>query len=385
MNRRFLVVCACVALLAAAGGLAWRRFGPAAGRLNVLLITLDTTRADRLGCYGYAAGLTPALDRLAAAGAVFDSARCNVPITLPSHATMMTGLLPPEHDLRVNSRKALPDGVTTLAGIMSTRGYRTAAFVASPVLAAKFGLSRGFRTYDDAMPLGEITDADPEVKRRRGDNVADAATAWLRRNGARPFFCWVHFYDPHYPYSPHKDIFGERFANTPYDAEVAFMDMQVGRVLGCLSDIGESGRTLVIAVGDHGESLGGLHAEPRPCHGYMLYEQTLRVPMIFSMPGRVPSGLRISDPVSLQDLFSTVLVALGIHDQTQGCGRDLTPLFHGGTIPFSPCYAETEFPANLGWSPQQVLVDGRWKYVRTPRTELYDLLADPLELTNRAG
>jgi len=250
-------------------------------RPNVLLITLDTTRADRLGCYGDRDALTPRLDGLAADGTRFDAAYTPSPMTLPAHATLLTGLEPPEHGVRINGRQRLPDGVSTVAEALRSRGYRTSAFVAAYVLARRFGLDRGFETYDDDLSAALPQTVHEQLSvSRPGDVVAGAALDWLGsvvREGA-PFFAWVHFYDAHYPPHAHASLDGTRFAGAAsYDAGIAFMDQQVGRLLDFLDASGHARDTVVIAVGDHGEGLGE-HGDQE--HGYLLNEEVLRVPLL---------------------------------------------------------------------------------------------------------
>ena len=218
-------------------------------RPNVLLITLDTTRADRLGCYGCAEAGTPALDRLAREGLRFTRACSHTPLTLPSHATIFTGRYPPEHGLRDNMHHRLGKDTPTLATKLKALGYRTAAFVASYDLDRQFGLARGFDVYDDRMSPPAKGDSVYE-RENRADVVADRALAWLAQNAGQPFFCWVHFYDPHAPYDP-PPPFNSNFRN-PYDGEIAFMDSQIGRLLAFLDQRGLAERTLIVACADHG-------------------------------------------------------------------------------------------------------------------------------------
>lgn len=376
MKKRAALLIVVVLAAAAAGRGLWRARHPGP---NVLLITLDTTRADRLGCYGYAGGSTPALDSLAASGVRFDRARCNVPLTLPSHATIMTGLYPPEHGCRVNGTHALPAGIPTLAEAFAGRGYRTAAFVAAFVLDRRFGLDRGFAAYDQyELPDDGGAPAENVMYRyRRGDAVAEAALAWLRGNAQRPFFCWVHFYDPHRPYYVPKEV---RDIGKAYDLEVSFMDRQVGRILDFLETRGLRGRTIVIAVGDHGEGLGD-HGEEE--HGLLLHDAVMRVPLIASCPGRFARGARSDALVSTVDLAPTLFDALGWKPARRASGRSFAPALVGKPAEGAPCYGETEFPlTEYGWSPLACLVRGEWKYVRAPRSELYDLGNDPGEKAN---
>src|SRR6266446_6420022 len=214
MPRKF-VVCAAAAVLGVLAFWLWPR-----PKINLLLITLDTTRADRVGCYGYRRAKTPVLDGLAATGVLCERAYTVAPLTLPAHASLLTGLYPAEHGVRSNGRGRLDDSIPTLAEVLKRQGYDTAAFVASFVLDRKFGLDRGFRKYDDDIAEGESA-ADPHHREREGGTVVDAALAWLQEKRSRPFFCWVHLYDPHSPYLDHADLFGDEFTDRPYDAEIA--------------------------------------------------------------------------------------------------------------------------------------------------------------------
>lgn len=368
--------------------------------LNVLLISLDTTRADHLGCYGYRAALTPALDALAARGSLFEQAFTSCPQTLPAHASIFTGLEPPEHGVRVNGRDRLGAMVPTLAEILVANGYSTAAFVAAFVLNSKFGLDRGFQTYDEDLAGAEEQEVhEPLSVYRPGNVVTDAALAWLEQaivegspaGGGRPdarpppFFCWVHLFDPHYPYHAHAGLAGTPFEGiASYDGEVAFMDRQVARLTAFLQQRNLVDRTLVIAVADHGEGLGD-HGEVE--HGYLLNDEVLRVPLIVSLPGVVRPGARITAVVSLVDLLPTVLDLLGLAAEIRGAGRSFTPALTGAAgIASLPSYAETELPYSVyGWSPLRSLTTPRWKYVRTTRPELYDRDTDPKEINNLAS
>lgn len=379
---------------------------------NVLLITLDTTRADRLGCYGYPQAVTPALDRLAREGARFREAVAVAPITLPTHATLLTGLHPPEHGLHDNNLGRLPDQVPTLAESFQAAGYQTGAVVAFLVLHPRYGLDRGFASYsapgvDERIqrlmetPPPLQADDVPAPYRRAGE-VGEAALQWLRRRrGRAPWFLWVHFYDPHTPLHWNRQAVGGAFAH-PYDAEVALMDQQIGRLLQHLDDTGEARRTLVVAVGDHGESLGD-HGEPM--HGFMLYESTLRVPLIVRYPGTIPAGLVCTSPVSQVQVPPTLLDLAGVAPAAPlaalwatldwlptraapGSRSDsLAPWLRAarGAPPDLYCYAETDYPYNtFAWAPLRAVRRARWKFIRAPRCELYDLAADPHEQRNLA-
>jgi arylsulfatase A-like enzyme/Tfp pilus assembly protein PilF len=358
------------------GWMVWRQ-----PRLNVLIITLDTTRADRLGCYGYQGAQTPILDQLAARGALFEHAYTPAPLTLPAHSSLFTGLYPPEHGLRTNGKDRLATDIPTLATELRRRQYATGAFVASFVLDSKFGLDRGFQTYDD--DLTGTTPADEALHRNRNGNVVvDRALQWLEGNFQQPFLCWVHLYDPHAPYVEHPELFGDQFRGRAYDAEIAFVDRQVARILEFLKTHQLSERTLVIVVGDHGEGLDE-HQERR--HGQMLYNSTMHVPLIVSLPGRVSPGQRIATPVSLVDLGPTILEQLGIPLKSRTSGRSLEGLLRGQADPSRGLYGETDEPfLESGWSPLRSLTTEKWKYIRTPKVELYDLTVDPDETTNLA-
>jgi arylsulfatase A-like enzyme/tetratricopeptide (TPR) repeat protein len=387
MNKKnTIVLCATLAAVVLLI-LSWFVIGPggSASRPSLLLITLDTTRADRLGCYGHEAALTPALDRLASEGALFEQAFANVPITLPSHATIMTGLQPPEHGLRVNGTQRLDVASPTLAELLQESGYQTAAFIASATLDSQNGLDRGFDIYQDDMSSAYPHDSgEPLTAYRPGDAVTDLALEWLaERDGGDPFFCWVHLFDPHHPYFAHEALEGTRFeGRKSYDAEVAFMDMQVGRLLDFLEREGLRESVLVVAAGDHGE---GLADDREKGHGHMLYDFTLRVPLIFARPGSIPPGIREEAMVSLVDLHGTILDLLGVSDTDARSGRSLAPALAGGRLESLPCYGETDLPyTSFGWSPLRSLTTPEWKYIRSARRHLYDRVNDPMERENRA-
>ncbi len=351
--------------------------------LNVLLITLDTTRADRLGCYGYSPASTPVLDRLAKKGVLFERAYAPVPLTLPSHASMLTGLYPPEHGLRNNGKAALSPGLPTLATELQASGYETGAFVAAFVLDHKFGLQRGFDTYDDDLSLSDHS-LDGHHQYRDGSLVIDAALKWLRPRiqTRKPFFCWVHLFDAHFPYLAHEDRFGNQFADRPYDAELAYVDGQLDRLISTLERSGALDDTLIVVVGDHGESLGE-HGELT--HSMTVYDATLRVPFLMVSPTEGRPGHRVAEPVSLVDLAPTVLDQLGRRPIANATGRSLRSALRGETLPILPCYAETDEPYHAGhWSPLRAIITSKWKYIRSPRPELYDLIADGSELRNLA-
>ncbi len=387
-SRRWLVV-AVVAVVAAVGiGLLLQRkraTTPAEAprsRDNVLLITLDTTRADRLGCYGHARARTRHLDRLAAEGVRFAAAFSPAPITLPSHASILTGLDPPSHGVRNNGNFYLGDGFETLATVLKREGYRTAAFVSSFILDRRYGLARGFDVYDDAMQ-----GAQPQVvaleAERRGDRTALELSRWLESQGTSPqapFFVWLHLYDPHEPYRP-PPPFRDAFADSPYDGEVAFDDAIVASVLDKLAQLGLRDRTIVAVIGDHGESLGD-HGEET--HSMFLYEAAIRVPFLLWRPGAVPAGRVVRAPVRAIDLAPTLLDLVGAPPLPRTNGRSLVPVIRGEETRTPPAvYAETYLPQlYMNWAPLRALRDERFKLIEAPRPELYDLERDPGEQKN---
>ncbi len=360
----------------------------ASGPFNVLLVTLDTTRADRLGCYGYEFALTPALNRLAQNGVVFDDAFSQVPMTLPSHATVLTGLYPPEHGLRVNGLNTLDVDKQTLAEILSENGYQTGAFVASFTVNHRNGLNRGFEVYSDEMDNAyDLPEGEELNEYRSGDQVADAAIEWLdQRDKDKPFFCWAQFFDPHMPYYEHKELEGTRYAQYAnqkhYNAEIAFMDMQVGKLVRYLLKEGISENTLIVVFGDHGESLGE-HGEQS--HSFMVYATTQHVPLIFSQPGRVPEGHRSKALVSLIDLFPTILDLVGITPPDDRNCRSIAAAVMGQEIVSQSAYSETQHPFTANrWSPQWSLTTPEWRYIRSAIPRLFDRRKDPAELNDLA-
>lgn len=340
---------------------------------SFLLITCDTTRADRLGCYGYEKAETPNLDRIARAGVRFDRVQTSVPYTLPAHASLLTGVHPPEHGIRINATAGLPPDVATLPEAFHAKGYRTGAFVSAAVLDASFGLSRGFDTYDD--DLGPSSVQTVVALQRTGEKVAEAALAWLEAEPARPFFCWVHFYDPHAAYEP-PSPYRERHKD-PYDGEIAYMDSQIGRLLSWLDARDLFSTTLVAAVADHGEGLGE-HGEKT--HGVLLYDATLHVPWVMSFPSSVGAGIHVATPVELIDVAPTVCALLGLDPLKGARGMSLVPALNGGQVAARPRYAESEYcKLNFGWGGLYAVSSGDMKYIEAPRPELYDLAHDPRE------
>ncbi len=365
-------------VLAVAGAIYWRWPAP---RPNIILVTFDTTRADRLGAYGYEHGLTDAFDNFAKRGVIFERAYAPGPITLPSHATMLTGLYPPEHGLRVNGSGKLTRDIPLLPEILKQNGYDTGAFIAAPVLDSQYGLDRGFDAYYDEFSSPAESHGEP---RRDGKNIVDSALGWLQERTDKPFFCWIHLYDAHGPYDPRVEAYQQRFEPSPYDAGVAWEVQQFGRVTNYLKVNNLQSTTLVVVAGDHGEGLDD-HQEDE--HGMLVYNTTLHVPFVFVGPEQhCQPGTRVSPAVSLADLMPTLLDVLRIPAPKNVSGRTLFPALKGQPLEARDCYAEAESPFVLnGWSPLQTVISGRWKYIQTTRPELYDLDNDPGELNDLAG
>ena len=362
-----LFAAAAVFALRSRGGGAQLRTPP-----SILLVTIDTLRADRVGAYGGDASLTPNIDALARRGAVFEEALASVPLTLPSHATILSGLEPPHHGVHDNGTYVFPPDRETLATILKGRGHATAAFVGAYVLDRRFGLARGFDVYDDAIERRDAVGSVLESE-RRGDVVVAAAQAWIERQAA-PFFAWVHLYDPHAPYdppSPHR----ERLAARPYDGEVAFADDCLGRLVDAARR--KAGDRLLVAVlGDHGEGLGD-HGEKT--HGFFVYQPTIRIPVVVAGPG-VPAGVRLAGRARTADVLPTLLALAGIPAPAGLDGADVI-----GGPRARESYAETVYPRTLGWAPLHSLRVGDLKYIDAPRAELYDLAQDPGEEHDRAA
>jgi arylsulfatase A-like enzyme/tetratricopeptide (TPR) repeat protein len=351
---------------------------------NVILVTLDTTRADHLGCYGYQGVSTPTLDGLAGRGVLFEQAATATPLTLPSHTTIMTGMYPTYHGVRVNGNTALSDEQTTLAEVLAARGYRTGAFIAAFVLDGRWGLKQGFGHYDDQFDLKKYKHLDLGEVQRPGNEVMDAALAWLEAEKAGPFFAWIHLYDPHVPYAPPEPYASEYAHRGPYgayDGEIAFMDEQIGRLVDWLSRNGLDKSTIMVLVGDHGESLGG-HGEGT--HGYFVYDCTMHVPLLVATPFKSLEGKRVPVQVGTVDVFPTVLGLLDVASPVKAQGRSLVRLmFDPAKKDEVPAYGESMAPnVQFGWSALHSLRTSKYKYIDAPKAELYDLARDAGEQTN---
>jgi arylsulfatase A-like enzyme/Tfp pilus assembly protein PilF len=343
---------------------------------NLLIVTFDTTRADRLGCYGNDEIRTPAVDRLAREGVMFTKAVAPSPTTLPSHASIMTGLYPVRHGARANGVYRLAEEHLTLGEILSGHGYATGAMVSAFVLESQFGIDQGFRDFDD-----ETEDTGNrggfEVAERAADATTERAEAWLRQKADGPFFLWVHYYDPHLPYeapAPFRDQYA-----LSYDAEIAFADFNLGRLLAVVDELGLTDNTLVVLAGDHGEGLGQ-HDEAS--HACLIYDSTMHVPLVMRCGDRLGGGVYMDREVSLVDIAPTVLTMLGVEVPEGLDGADLTRPAVGPR----PIFFETfQGLADHGWAPLLGIREGSLKYIYGPETELYDLSQDPFEARDLAG
>ncbi len=342
-------------------------------RPSVVIVTLDTTRADHLGCYGAARAATPHLDALARSGVRCEQALSPVPLTLPAHASLLTGRVPRRHGVRDNAGFKLDPKVPLLTEHLRDAGYTTAAFVSAAVLDRDAGLARGFAAYDDTVRVGDRRAFD--YQERAANQTVDALLPRLPALKP-PFFLWVHFYDPHAPYVP-PEPYASRFKDRPYDGEIAFMDAQLGRLLDALKRLGAT--LYIVVAGDHGESLGE-HGEDG--HGIFLYQATQRVPLIVTGPG-LPPGTTVSSTVGLVDVAPTILDLLSLPALGETDGRSLSPLLHGARPAGRDYEMETLYPSfSYGWAPLRALCAGPYKYVAAPRPELYELPTDPREIND---
>jgi arylsulfatase A-like enzyme/cytochrome c-type biogenesis protein CcmH/NrfG len=360
---------------------------------NIVLITLDTTRADRMGFLGSQLGLTPNLDALARQSAVFTHAYSQVPLTTASHATILTGTYPQFH--KVNDAGApLAKDVPYGPAILRVRGYTTAAFVGCVILDPKAGgapgFARGFNVYDAGFHSRRLKEDRYHSLERRGSDVVAHAAAWLDKHPVTPFFLWVHIYDPHAPYDP-PEPFRTRYDSNPYDGEVAYADSVVGQLLDHLRATHLYDNSVIAVAADHGEAFGE-HGERG--HGIFLYDPTIHVPLLFKMPANASAGTRSETPVELVDVLPTVLQAAGIVVPQAVQGKSLLPIIHAESEAapgrraetYTDPYAETDYPnTQFGWSSLRALRTGKYLFIAAPRNELYDQSSDPAAEHNLAS
>ncbi len=350
---------------------------------SVVLITLDTVRADHLACYGYRGIETPAIDKLAREGIRFEHAYAQVPLTLPSHTVMMTGTYPMFNGVRDLTSTGVDSRLPILAEIMRQNGYKTAAFVSSFVLNSMWGLNRGFEVYDDGTDPG--SSKNPSVLERRGDRTVDRALAWLDSHSDRPFLLWVHLYDPHSPYRP-PEPYLSRYVRHPYDGEIAFDDTQVGRLFARLRELKLYESALIVLTSDHGESLGE-HGEAE--HGFFIYNATLHVPLILKLPGQSPRSRVVGHPVGLVEIAPTIANLCRIPQrfiQSFQSGPLAWMQEGEGSHSDPAVYAESYHPLNtFGWHELRSVITSKYQFIDAPRLELYDLGRDSEEIHNLAA
>lgn len=371
-----------VALSTAVGGCARGREAPpslsgAYRGAPVVLISIDTLRADHLPLYGYRDGSTPTLDSLGRSAVVFDEAYSSSPLTLPSHATLLTGRLPPRHGVRDNIGYALGADERTLAARFQAAGYATGAAVSAYVLRHQTGIAAGFDFFDDRLEVAGSGESLSDTQ-RDGRITVDALAKWIDGHADRALFAFLHLYEPHSPYSPPA----AHARALPYDGEIAYADVLVGRLLDRLAAAGLRDRAIVAVVSDHGEGLGD-HGEAE--HGVFLYREALRVPWILRIPAGAPAGVRIAGTTGLVDVAPTLLDLAGIPFDGMD-GESMAAAVANGRTPDRTIYAESWYPRlHFGWSDLASATEGRYRFIRAPAPELYDIVADPGERRNLAG
>jgi arylsulfatase A-like enzyme len=358
---------------------------------NLVLITLDTLRADALGAYGQSANTSPTIDRLASEGVLFERVASSNPETLPSHATLLTGRWPYTHGVRANAGYVLAERNVTLAEQLGAQGYATAAEIAAPVLSNTTGITQGFGSYrgpdSPGVKLKRVADAtNPKnshaTKTRVGSDVSARGIEFIRKNRRRPFFLWLHYFDAHQPYAP-AEMFRRRFPRSPYHAEVATVDFQVGLVVAELERLGLAGRTLVVITADHGEGLGE-HGEES--HAYLVYDTTMQVPLVLWGLEDLPLARRIPGLVRTVDVAPTALDLIAQPPLASAQGVSLAPLIRGASSDLELTgYGEAhQLRLVFGLPVLRFIEAGRWKYIHKVNPELYDIERDPAERTNLA-
>lgn len=378
-----------VLLFVAVGRGVWRRpvgslpRGLNPSDLNLLIVTLDTTRADRLGCYGATQVATPNLDRLASEGVLFERAVSAMPLTLPAHSALFTARFPAGSGVRDNGGFKLAPEQTTLAELLGTHGWKTGGFVSAFVLDRRWGIAQGFDTYQDGFDLLAKGKTDMGEIQRSGQETVAAALSWIDSVKTQRFFGWVHLYDPHTPYDP-PEPYRSRYKGRPYDGEIAWTDELVGRLLAGLEQAGLTDRTVIAVLGDHGESLGE-HGEHG--HGFFIYRQTTQIPLILRAPQHGFAGKRVSQTVRIVDVAPTLLDLVGRPATLEGQGLSLRPLIEAaaGHEPREG-YSESFYGRyHYGWSELRGIERGRWHFIEAPRPELFDVDADPAETRDLAA
>ncbi|MBC7348926.1 MAG: sulfatase-like hydrolase/transferase [Candidatus Aminicenantes bacterium] len=347
---------------------------------NIILITVDTLRADRLGCYGFTPNVTPTMDRMAASGVRFENCIAQTPLTLPSHTTILTGTLPIYHGVRDNGGFVVPPQLQTLAEAFKTAGYKTAAFVSAYVLDSKWGLNQGFDYYFDRFDLGRFEKISLGEVQRRAEETIDEALNWLEKNKSQKFFAWIHLYDPHTPYEP-PEPFKSQFADRPYLGEIAYTDSQLARFWNFLEKEQLLNNLFLVLASDHGESLGE-HGETT--HGFFVYQEGIHVPLIFVTPFERFQGKTYSGVVTLADIMPSLLEMTGLPVPAEVQGQSLVRYFSGRKKPVDNLvYSETFYPRyHYGWSELRSFQNNRYKLIIAPVPELYDLKVDPDEQKN---
>jgi len=353
-------------------------FFPGEENLNLLIITVDTLRADHIGIYGYEKNETPNMDALGRNGVFFYQAFCHVPLTLPSHCTLFTGTLPLFHGVRDNGYR-LPAFNITLAQIMKENGYQTAAFVGAFPLDSRFGLDNGFDVYDDSYGSKNIV-RDLSFIERKAEEVNSRAIDWITKNKDKKFFIWIHYFDPHTPYDPPLP-YSHSYAGREYDGEIAYTDAVIGELIEKLDQLQLTDHTITILTSDHGEGLGD-HNEIT--HGIFVYDSTLRVPLIFHNPKILPKNRVVSEQVGLFDIMPTVLDLLGIAKNPEIQGKSFkSAIFEEKSSQDKAVYIESVAAMmDRNWAPLQGIRTEEWKYIDAPIPELYNVKSDPKEETN---
>ena len=349
---------------------------------NVLLITVDTLRPDHLACYGNSKVKTPNFDRLAREGVLFQDAFCQVPLTLPSHASILSGTYPMSHGFRDQGQTQSNRKMPSLAGVLRQEGYRTAAFVGSFVLDSRFGLNQGFDYYFDRFETSLSGAKEFQNVERPASDVANEAIQWIGSTPEKKFFAWIHLYDPHDPYLP-PEPFKTEYQGNPYDGEIAFVDSVLGKLFALLEEKGLYDNTLIVLLSDHGE---GLEEHGETYHGFFVYDSTLRIPLLVKPPrGFNSKNQIIQEQVETVDIAPTILEFLKLSPRKEIQGRSLLSTIQGKRLVSpSKLYGESYYPRQFDWSELRTLRSGKYKFIEAPKPELFDTDQDPHELRNLA-